>query len=97
MREGAHDYIPKPVPLPVLIFRVEKALSSRTFFLENKADRQQLEHMVSELKLRLGQNKAVLTALTTLVQSIMTQKQRTSESYVRLESALAAFGDGGYR
>ena len=37
MREGAYDYILKPVSLALLIFRVEKALSRRVLMMENKA------------------------------------------------------------
>jgi len=37
MREGAYDYLTKPVPLGLLLLRVEKALERRALLLENKA------------------------------------------------------------
>lgn len=94
MREGAYDYIVKPVPLTLLIFRVEKALSRRALRLENKAYRETLERMVNELNLRLEQSRQVLAAANTLIQSFMAREGSTPESYLRLQSAVTDFGSG---
>jgi len=68
MRQGADDYLAKPVPISLLVYRIEKALLRRALVLENKAYR---EHLVTELNLRLEQNRGVLTSLNSLVQSLM--------------------------
>ena len=94
MREGACDYISKPVSLTHLIYRVEKALSRRALLLENNAYRELLKGMVDELNLRLEQSRHVLAASNTLVQALMAQKQNVPEAYVGLESAVSAFGSG---
>ena len=94
MREGASDYLTKPVPLSLLSFRVEQALSRRDLLLENRKYREQLEHMVDELNLRLEQNKRELAALNNLIQSRWSDEQETPEAYSRLESAVTAFGSG---
>ena len=65
MREGAYDYLTKPVPHGLLILRVEKALERRALMLENKAyhvgdkafDVEGLETLIGELTLRLEQAK----------------------------------------
>ena len=43
MKDGAYDYVIKPVPISLLIFRVFNALSRRALVLENKAFRDILE------------------------------------------------------
>lgn len=43
MKDGAYDYVVKPVPISLLIFRVFNALSRRALLLENKAYRKILE------------------------------------------------------
>ena len=40
MREGAYDYLPKPVTLGLLLLRVNKALERRALLLENKGHRE---------------------------------------------------------
>ena len=37
MQQGAYDYVTKPVPLSLLIMRVEKALARRALLVDNKA------------------------------------------------------------
>jgi DNA-binding NtrC family response regulator len=71
MRQGADDYLAKPVHISLLVYRIEKALLRRALVLENKAYREHLEHLVTELNLRLEQNRGVLTSLNSLVQSLM--------------------------
>ena len=94
MREGAHDYITKPVSLAPLIFRVEQVLARRALLLEIRAYREELERMVHELNLRLEQSKRELGALNNLVQSYVTAGETTSEAYTRLQSAVTAFNSG---
>ncbi len=43
MKDGAYDYVIKPVPISLLIFRIFNALTRRALVLENKAYRQILE------------------------------------------------------
>lgn len=43
MKDGASDYVIKPVPISLLIFRVFNALSRRALLLENRAYRKILE------------------------------------------------------
>jgi DNA-binding response OmpR family regulator len=39
MRQGADDYLAKPVPISLLVYRIEKALLRRALVLENRAYR----------------------------------------------------------
>lgn len=94
MRQGADDFLSKPVSISLLIYRIEKALSRRAILLENKAYHQHLEHMVSELNLRLGQSKGLLAALNSLVQSLMAREEDTPEAYVGLQSAVSDIDSG---
>jgi len=94
MREGAYDYLTKPVPLTLLNIRVEKALSRRALLVENNTYREKLENMVEELNLRLEQSKRELGALNNFIQSYMTGGEGTTEAYSRLESAFTAFNSG---
>ena len=43
MRQGADDYLAKPVPISLLVYRIEKALLRRALVLENRAYRVHLE------------------------------------------------------
>ena len=43
MRQGADDYLGKPVPISLLVYRIEKALLRRALVLENRAYRVHLE------------------------------------------------------
>ena len=43
MRQGADDYLAKPVPISLLVYRIEKALLRRALVLENRAYRMHLE------------------------------------------------------
>ena len=94
MREGACDYVAKPVPLTLLIMRVENALSRRALVLENKAYRQKLEDMVQELNHRLEQSRRELSALNNFVQSFTARERSITEAHLRMESAVTDFGSG---
>ena len=91
MREGALDYVAKPVPLALLILRVEKALAHRARLAENKAYRAEssVDHVKNsaylELELRLEQNRRELAALQYFVKENMAERQSAAEAYVKLE------------
>jgi DNA-binding response OmpR family regulator len=94
MRQGADDYLAKPVPISLLVYRIEKALLRRALVLENKAYRVHLENLVTELNLRLGQNRSVLTALNSLVQSLMRREEETPQAFTGLQQAVSDIGSG---
>ena len=94
MRQGADDFLSKPVGVSLLVYRIEKALSRRAILVENKAYRQHLEHMVSELSLRLEQSRGVLAALNTVVQSLMAREQEIPQAYVGLQRAVSDIDSG---
>jgi len=94
MRQGADDYLAKPVPISLLVYRIEKALLRRALVLENKAYREHLEHLVTELNLRLEQNRGVLTSLNSLVQSLMAREQETPQAVAGLQRAVSDIDSG---
>ena len=94
MRQGADDYLAKPVPISLLVYRIEKALLRRALVLENKAYRVHLENLVTELNLRLGQNRSVLTALNSLVQSLMRREEETPQAFGGLQQAVSDIYSG---
>ena len=94
MRQGADDYLTKPVSLTLLVYRIEKVLSRRALLLENKTYREHHEYMVNELKLRLEQNRGVLAALNALVQSLMAREQETPQAYAGLQRAVTDIDSG---
>lgn len=94
MRQGADDFLSKPVGISLLVYRIEKALSRRAILLENKAYHEHLEHMVSELNLRLGQSKGLLATLSSLVQSLMAREPETPQAYVGLQKAVTDIDSG---
>ena len=85
MREGAFDYIVKPVPVSLLVFRVINALKRRSVLLENKTYRERLERMV-------GQSRLILAAVNTLTEAYMALEESTPE--IGLQSAVTDFGSG---
>ena len=94
MSHGADDYLTKPVPITLLVYRIEKVLSRRALLLENKTYREHHEYMVNELKLRLEQNRGVLAALNALVQSLMAREQETPQAYAGLQRAVTDIDSG---
>ena len=94
MRQGADDYLAKPVHISLLVYRIEKALLRRALVLENKAYREHLEHLVTELNLRLEQNRGVLTSLNSLVQSLMRREEETPQAFAGLQQAVSDIDSG---
>lgn len=91
MREGAYDYVNKPVSLADLVVRVEHALSKRTLLIENRAYREKLEQMVDELNARQEQRKRELAALNRLFQSHLGQADTAQDAYGKLKDSLTSF------
>ena len=91
MRQGAYDYCFKPVGLAELIVRVEHAFDRRALVLENRAQRQQLERFVDELKARLDQRQRELEALNNMVQSHMFQSESDRGTLARFQETLSTF------
>ena len=94
MRQGADDYLAEPLPISLLVYRIEKALLRRALVLENKAYRVHLENLVTELNLRLCQNRSVLTALNSLVQSLMRREEETPQAFGGLQQAVSDIDSG---
>ena len=94
MRQGADDYLAKPVPISLLVYRIEKALLRRALVLENRAYRVHLENLVTELNLRFGQNRSVLTALNSLVQSLMKREEETPQAFGGLQQTVSDIDSG---
>jgi len=57
MRDGAYDYIVKPIGLADLIIRIEGALSRRILVIENRTYEQRQEEMIDQLNALLAQRK----------------------------------------
>ncbi|MCH7801608.1 MAG: response regulator [Chloroflexi bacterium] len=91
MKEGAYDYITKPVDLEELAMRIEKALERRSLTIQNRRYQQTLEHMVNASTERLEQRMREITALNNLFQSHLQQVLGAQEAYVRLQTAIAEF------
>ncbi len=94
MRQGADDFLSKPVGISLLVYRIEKVLSHRAILLENKAYHAHLEQMVSELNLRLDQSRILLATLNSIVQSLMVRELETPQAYVGLQKAVSDIDSG---
>ena len=95
MRDGAYDYVTKPVDLDDLGIRIERALERRSLRLENQEYQQNLEIMVEERTERLEQRMREVGALNKLFQSHLNQVLGTQEAYNQLQSAIFGFGTSG--
>ena len=91
MRDGAYDYVNKPVALPDLIIRAENALSKRALMLENRSYQQKLEQMVDGLNARQEQCKNELTSLNNILGSHINQGVDLLDTFSVLQKALKAF------
>ena len=95
MRDGAYDYVTKPVNLDDLGIRIERALERRSLRMENKEYQNNLENMVADRTERLEQRMREVGALNKLFQSHLNQVLGTQEAYSRLQSAIFSFGTLG--
>ncbi|MCH8281681.1 MAG: response regulator [Chloroflexi bacterium] len=91
MRQGAHDYCTKPVGLPELIVRIEHAFARRSLVLQNRAQQQQLERLVDELKDRLDQRQRELEALNNMVRSHIFQGEPDRGALARFQETISIF------
>lgn len=91
MRGGAYDYVLKPVGLPELMVRIERAQSLRALRLENKRYQERLEQLVDELNAAVEQRKREINALNKLFQTHLRQDQTATDAYSLLKESLASF------
>ena len=91
MRQGAYDYISKPVGLAPLTIRVENALSKRALLIENRMYEQRQEELVDELSTLLANRKREVESLIKLFQSQVVQKDSDPKEYDGLTKSLAEF------
>ena len=91
MRDGAFDYIAKPVGLADLIIRVEYALSRRALILDNKAYQQRQKNLVDRLNASVEQRKSELSALSELFKSDMSEGLAAQEAYTQLRDSVETF------
>jgi putative nucleotidyltransferase with HDIG domain len=83
MRNGAYDYLVKPIDLNMLLISVERALERRRLLLENKEYQLHLEKKVEEQT-----NQIRLTFLGTI--SALVQALETKDAYTRGHSEIVA-------
>ena len=91
MRQGAYDYLSKPVGLAELTVRVENTLSKRALVIENKMYEQRQEELVDELSILLANRKREVESLIELFQSQVFQKNADSQEYESLKGSLTEF------
>ena len=91
MREGAYDYILKPVGLADLIIRIEHALLKRSLRLESKEHQRKREELADELNTLLRERRREVEALDTLFQSEVGKSEAAQQAYSRLKESLAEF------
>ena len=93
MREGASDYVTKPINLDQLATRLTRALDRQAGVLRNREYQQNLEKMLAERTERIEQRMREVTALNNLVQGHIQQSMGAEEAYAQLQTALAAFSN----
>ena len=91
MRQGAYDYISKPVGLAPLTIRVKNALSKRALLIENRMYEQRQDELVDELSTLLANRKREVESLIKLFQSQIFQKNADPLEYERLKESLSEF------
>ena len=91
MRDGAYDYISKPVGLAALTIRVENALSRRALVIENRMYEQRQEELVDELSTLLANRKREVDSLIKLFQSQIVHKDADPQEYEGLRASLTEF------
>lgn len=91
MREGAYDYLSKPLGLAELTMRVENMLSKRSLVIENRMYEQRQEELVDELSTLLANRKLEVESLINLFQSQVFQKNVDPKEYAGLRESLTDF------
>lgn len=87
MREGAYDYITKPVNLNEFIFKVERAFNRHAERLENRQYQDQLEQLVAKRTDDLEEWKQEISALNALLKKHMKRGQSAQDAYGEVQSS----------
>ena len=85
MREGAYDYITKPVAHSELIFKVERALERRATTLQVRQYQEQLESLVAKRTDDLEQQTLELSRLKALFQGHLRQGLSAEQAYNQVD------------
>jgi putative two-component system response regulator len=88
MKEGAYDYVIKPVELNTLLFSIERALEKRRLILENRGYQLHLERKVTEQTRKVRQ--AFLNAITSLATALDAKDKYTHGHSKRMTEAAVA-------
>ncbi|MBI4338179.1 MAG: response regulator [Chloroflexi bacterium] len=91
MREGAGDYITKPIELEHLAVRAARALERRSLRLRERTYRAGLEQMVAELTEQVEQRNRELAALRALLQHKAGELTSSQDAWQVLEKAVGGF------
>ena len=89
MREGADDYITKPVSFDDLVMRISRALDRRTRLLQTI--QRGAETILDERMGHLRQRIQEVTILNSLLKSHFERSVAVEEDYARLQEALSDF------
>ena len=91
MKQGAYDYITKPLNLDGVAFSVDRALEKRRLELENKEYQQRLEEKVAEQAKKI--RTTFLGAVTALAFALEAKDKHTSGHSVRVADISAAIAE----
>lgn len=91
MREGAFDFLSKPVGSAQLIIRIEHALGRKALEIENKGYQQKLEQIVDELNGRVAQRGREVSSLNKLFQAHIGQNEAAQRALMELQISLNSF------
>jgi DNA-binding NtrC family response regulator len=92
MRDGAYDYVSKPIGTAELTVRVNGARERRRLVLENRRYQEEQKRLVAELDARQEQRTKELNALNRLFQTHVSSDLDAREAYEALRQAVSNFG-----
>ena len=93
MREGASDYVAKPIDLREVTIRIRGALSHRRLLLEKRESQANLELMAHELDKRLEGRKLELAEVEEYLENTWTGRGlQIPEAYGNVKKILFSFG-----
>ena len=92
MREGARDYLTKPVSRAEFLARIELAIHGRSIILQNKACQRRQKETVTKLNELLEQRQRELAALNKLFQSHLREGSAGRDEYEGMKESLTLFG-----
>ncbi len=87
MREGAYDYITKPVELSEFISKIERALDRHGERLEIRQYQEQLEQLVAQRTDDLEQRKQEISALNALLRKHMNRGMSAQDAFSEVQSS----------